>query len=89
MGAIVVRSLCDENLPPFILDAIDMEATNALTIKLAVDDCLRRLGDSCDREDVLMFVTDRAPYMKKAGTFSDLNLLLTDSDHVYIFRAPA
>lgn len=71
MGAIVVRSLSDENAPLYIIDAMDLGATNASTIQLAVDDCLRKL--SCDREDVLMFVTDRAPYMKKARKTWDLD----------------
>lgn len=67
VGAIVVRVLTDNVSKPYILDAIDLEATNVDTIKLAVDDCLRMLGESCNRNDVLMFVTDKAPYMLKAG----------------------
>lgn len=59
-----MRSLEDETKRPYLMEAVPLEATNSQTIK---DDCLRSLGSDCDRHDVLMFVTDAAPYMLEAS----------------------
>lgn len=67
VGAIVVRKLSDEQSRPYILNIVDLEATNADTICLAVDDALRSLGNAINRTDVLMLVTDGAKYMIKGG----------------------
>lgn len=61
VAAVVMRSLEDGTSRPYLIDAV------SATIKLTVDDCIRSLGDKCNRNDVLMLVTDAAPYMRKAG----------------------
>lgn len=46
---------------------VELDATNGDTIRTAVDDGLKKLGEDCRREDVLVLLTDKAPYMKRAG----------------------
>lgn len=70
VAAIVVRKLNDVKSTPYILSVLQLDATNGSTIALAVDDALRELGGAIRRDDVLMLVTDGAPYMKCAGRFS-------------------
>jgi hypothetical protein len=66
VGAIVIRSL-DQLDKPHLLKIIDLEATNFDAICRAVDDAVKSLGDTTKREDFLMFLTDDAKYMIKAG----------------------
>lgn len=70
VGAVVVRTLEDQPSRPYLMQIVDLDRTNAVTIYHAVDDSIRLLGDAVRREDVLVMVTDAAAYMILAGVFS-------------------
>lgn len=66
VAAIIIRSM-EESSRPYLIHVVELDATNGETIRTAVDDGLKKLGEDCNREDVLVLLTDKAPYMKRAG----------------------
>lgn len=68
VGVVVLRAL-DRLDRPYLYKVIDLEKTNSETICRTVDDAIRSLGDSTNRDDILMLLTDGAPYMLKAGSY--------------------
>lgn len=52
----------------FLLNCEFLDKTNSTTIARFFEDSLRLLSQNFNRDDVLLFVTDAAPYMKKAAT---------------------
>lgn len=69
VAAVIVRDFEDPASPPYLIYTAQLEATNGDTIKIAVDDAIKKLGEGTDRHDILVLVTDAAKYMKRAGIY--------------------
>lgn len=51
----------------FLLHTAELQRTNHSTIARLFDDSVKILGDDFDRDSILLFVSDAAPYMVKAA----------------------
>lgn len=51
----------------FLLNVVEMNKTNHATIARAFNDSIAMLGEDFDKNKVLLFLTDAAPYMVKAA----------------------
>lgn len=64
----------------FLLTTEELSETNHTTIARLFIESIKLLGNSFDSEDILLFLTDAAPYMKKAG--KSLRVLYPKMIHV-------
>lgn len=64
----------------FLLNVDFLEKTNSTTVARFFDDSLKLIAENFNRDNVLLFVTDAAPYMVKAG--KGLKLLYPKMVHV-------
>lgn len=69
MAAIIVRDFEEKCAKPYLIYVVELTETNSKTIKLAADDAIKKLGEGCDRNNLLVLVTDAAKYMLKAGKY--------------------
>lgn len=65
VGGVVLRIIDDPEQEPYMFKVLELESVNGKSVAKAVDGILEELG--VKRENVVMFVTDGAPYMKVAG----------------------
>lgn len=68
MIANVILGSLEENSKPHLFMCKELDATNNITISRLFNDAMHKLyGDQIKYENVLIFVSDGASYMKKAG----------------------
>lgn len=79
VAAIIVRDFEEECSKPYLIYVVELSETNSTTIKLAVDDAIKKLGEGCDRNNLLVLVTDAAKYMIKAGKY------LSAAAHIFMY----
>lgn len=89
VAAVIVRDFEDPSSPPYLIYTVELEFTNGETVKAAVDDAIRKLGENTDRRNILVLVTDAARYMKKAGMYHYsiyMQILQRNNARKYIMR---
>lgn len=91
IAAVIVRTLTNTSVgPPFLIHMQELAQTNSETILCAVDEGIKMLGDGIRRNDVIMYMTDGAPYMIKSGKhvqqlFAQLDVYMNKLQlHIYI-----
>jgi len=83
---VVIGKLCDEPTNSILLNCEKFEKSNHQTIEKLFNDSMSLLWPSgVKHENVLLFVSDAAPYMVKAG--KALNIFLSKTNTSYMFSA--
>lgn len=65
VGGVVLRIIDDPEQQPYFFRVLELSQVNGRTVATAVDSILQELG--VKRGNVIMLLTDGAPYMKVAG----------------------
>lgn len=76
----ILRKDLDTINSVYLLDCQFVDKSNATTMARAFDNAFKILDGACERDDVLLVVTDAAPYMVKMG--KGLSILYPNLTHV-------